>query len=115
MTMTNPVGRYSQENQKNKPLEQPVIIGEDEEGRSENTNPVDDSEDGEFDLDNDVDLGSPLLDSMLSDRQPALDQENVMASMVTVACRTRDSRTDRGQLGKSIIELDNIFLTISRC
>jgi len=30
-------------------------------------------EDGEFDLDNDdVDLGSPLLDSMLSNRQPAL-------------------------------------------
>jgi len=58
-------------------------ISEDEENRSEDVNPVD--EDGESDPDNDADPGSPLLDSMLSDRQPALNRENVMASMAIVA------------------------------
>jgi len=45
-----------------------------------------DNQDGEFYLDDDVDLESPLLNSMLSDRQLAPGLENVGASTTTVAC-----------------------------
>jgi len=70
-------------------------------------------EDGESDPDNDADPGSPLLDSMLSDRQPRERYDGLHGH-----CRmrrTRDLRTNRGQLGKSIIELDDVFLTVSHC
>ena len=39
-----------------------------------------DNQDGEFYLDDDIDLESPLLNSMLSDRQLAPGLENVGAS-----------------------------------
>ena len=41
--------------------------------------------DSEFNLDDDVDLRSPLLDGMLSDRQPTPDQENIPASAAVTA------------------------------
>ena len=96
----------SQENQKSKPLERPVVafcnieneiyvkadkqvvdpiveeLSEDEEDQNKDTNPMD--KDGEFTLDDDVDLESSLLDSMLSDRQPALNQANTTACVAAV-------------------------------
>ena len=97
-----------QENQKNKPLERPVVafcnieneiyakankqvvdltvedLSEDSEGdQDKDANPVD--KDSEFNLDDDVDLRSPLLDGMLSDRQPTPDQENIPASAAVAA------------------------------
>ena len=39
----------------------------------------------DYNLDDDIDLGSPLLDGMLSDRQPAPGQENIAASTATAA------------------------------
>jgi len=56
-------------------------LSEDEGDQDKDMNPVD--KDSEFNLDDDVDLGSPLLNGMLSDRQPAPDRENVATSMAT--------------------------------
>ena len=53
-----------------------------EEDQSEDVNPMD--KDEEFSLDDDVDLGLPVLDQMLSNRQPAPNQENVAPSATTV-------------------------------
>ena len=59
-------------------------VSEDEEDdQSEAANLVD--KDGEFNLDNDVDLKSPLLSGMLSDRQPAPGPENDTTLAVTPA------------------------------
>jgi len=57
-------------------------LSEDEGDQDKDMNPAD--KDSEFNLDDDVDLGSPL-NSMLSDRQPAPDQENITASTATAA------------------------------
>jgi len=57
---------------------------EDEEGdRNEDTDPVD--KDGEFYLDDEIDLESPLLNSMLSDRQLEPGPENFWASTTAAA------------------------------
>jgi len=99
--------RAPQENQKSKPLEQPAVafcnieneiyakvnkqvvdltvedLSEDEGDQDKDANPAD--KDSEFNLDNNIDLGSPLLDGMLSDRQPTPDQENIAASTAAAA------------------------------
>ena len=56
-------------------------LSEDEGDQDKDVNPAD--KDSEFNLDDKVDLGSPLLDGMLSDRQPTPDQENIAASTAT--------------------------------
>jgi len=99
--------RAPQENQKSKPLEQPAVafcnikneiyakvnkqvvdltvedLSEDEGDQDKDANPA--GKDSEFNLDNNIDLGSPLLDGMLSDRQPTPDQENITASTAAAA------------------------------
>ena len=67
-------------------------LSEDDEDKNEDANPVD--KDREFNLDDDVDLESPLLDGMLSDRRPASNQENVAAITAHVEMRDREPTED---------------------
>ena len=51
--------------------------------------------DEESNLDDDVDLESPLLDSMLSDGHPAINQANIAACVAAVVeMRNHTSRTN---------------------
>jgi len=77
-----------------------VNLSEGEGDQDTDVNPVDKESDSEFanyNLDDDIDLGSPLLDGMLSDRQPAPGQENITASIATAAkLETRNHKPTEG-------------------
>ena len=68
-------------------------LSEDEEHQNKDVNPMD--RDGESNLDDDVDLESPLLDGMLSDSQPALNQANITACVAAaMEMKNYTSRTN---------------------
>ena len=112
----------SQENQRSKSLERPVVafcnieneicaevneqvigpvaedLSEDEEDQNKDVNPV--NKGGKFNLDDDFDLESSLLEGMLSDRQPVPNQANITASVIAAI---EEPRTNRGRLGESVV------------